>query len=171
VSPIAYPRRPEPPREANEVDTLYAMLDYYRATLVTKCAGLSDVQLRQRSVPTSELTLMGILRHMCDVESYWFSQVFAGSIDPTPFDPGNTGVDFYNVEDHSGDEVMATFESCVVASRLVLGGISLDATGTPSPKYGVVNLRYIVVHMIEEYARHCGHADFLREAIDGSIGD
>jgi len=66
---------------------------------------------------------------------------------------------------------MATFESCVVASRLVVGGISLDATGTPSPKYGVVNLRYIVVHMIEEYARHCGHADFLREAIDGSIGD
>jgi hypothetical protein len=54
---------------------------------------------------------------------------------------------------------------------LVVGGISLDATGTPSPKYGVVNLRYIVVHMIEEYARHCGHADFLREAIDGSIGD
>jgi len=108
---------------------------------------------------------------MCDVETYWVSHVFAGRADPTPFDPENTGVDFYNVEDHSSDDVISIFESCVATSTMVVRGISLDKTGTPSLKYGLVNLRYIVVHMIEEYARHCGHADLLREAIDGSTGD
>lgn len=170
MSPIAYPTRPELPFDTSEDETLLAVLDFYRATLVLKCAGLSDAQLRQRSIPSTELTLMGLLRHMCEVEIYWFQKVFAGDDVATPFDPENTGVDFYNVEDHSSNEVAAIFENSVAASRATVAGISMVKKAARPPREDAMNLRSIVVHMIEEYARHCGHADLLREAIDGSTG-
>jgi hypothetical protein len=172
VSPIERPERNRAASNADEAPALWSMLDYYRATLLGKCAGLSDDDLRRRAVAPSGLSLLGILRHMSDVEVYWFSWVYAGTrVDP-PFDSGNVGADFENVHECSGDEVAEIFERCVAESRELVDGAELGAlSAEPRGSRGHVNLRYIAIHMIEEYARHCGHADLLREVIDGKTGD
>ena len=148
------------------------MLDYYRGTLVTKCSGLTDVQLRTLAVPPSALSLLGLLRHMSDVELYWFAMIFSGDDTPAPFDPGNTGADFHNLSEKSGDEVAEIFLACVARSKRIVEGKDLATLSAVSrPDRGPVSLRFIAVHLIEEYARHCGHADLLREVLDGETGD
>jgi uncharacterized damage-inducible protein DinB len=172
VSPIERPDRNEPQSSGDEVDTLWTMLDYYRATLLTKCAALGDDELRTRAVPPSNLSLLGILRHMSDVEVFWFGHRFLGLDVNYFFDPEMVGADFDDLSMSTGDDVAEKYLQCVELVRGWTAGKSLDTLSSlADPSREPVNLRFIVVHLIEEYARHCGHADLLREVLDGEIGD
>jgi uncharacterized damage-inducible protein DinB len=163
--------RIDPPYEAGERAMLDAWLDYHRATLAMKCDGLNDAQLRERSAPPSTLSLLGLVRHMADVERGWFRRVLAGEDAPPIFwsddDPDG---DFDNVDTADVAEGFATWRSeCERARQAAAAAPSLEVTGLRQGE--PVSLRWILVHMIEEYARHNGHADLLRERIDGAVGD
>ena len=173
--------RPEPPREGGEVATLLGFLDYQRATLEWKCRGLSDEQLRVALRP-SPMTLGGLLKHVACVEDSWFTEVVAGEPPPEPW----ASVDFeadpdwtwHSAASDSGEYLRALWTKGVIRSRAVVqaqlskGDEAALSEGhahweLPRP----VSLRWILVHMIEEYARHNGHADLIRESIDGQTGD
>jgi uncharacterized damage-inducible protein DinB len=171
MSPIEKLELPPKQRAANEADTVWAMLDFYRTTLVRKCAGLSDDDLRSRCIPPSNLSLMGILRHMADVEVYWFGQVFGGDEVTYAYDPEMIGADFDDLSESSGKATATTFFECVARSKAITNDVNLDTLSAKRPGDEPINLRYIVVHLIEEYARHCGHADLLREVLDGETGE
>jgi uncharacterized damage-inducible protein DinB len=150
---------------------LVAWLEFHRATLEWKCEGLTDDQLRERAVPPSSMSLLGLVRHMAEVERNWCRRVLqgeqAGGIYYTDDDPDG---DFDNVDSADVAADFATWrEECDIARRAIDAAESLDVTGTRRGK--PVSLRWILNHMVEEYARHNGHADFLRERIDGATGD
>ncbi|MDQ6674037.1 MAG: DinB family protein [Chloroflexota bacterium] len=164
--------RTDPPYQAAERPMLEAWLDYHRATLAMKCGGLSAEQLRQRSVPPSPLSLLGLVRHMTDVERHWFRNTLNGEDAPDLYsseaDPDG---DFHGVGDADPGEAFAAWVAeCDQARRLAAATPSLDTVGSGLRRGAEVSLRWILVHMIEEYARHNGHADFLREVIDGAVG-
>lgn len=166
-------QRPEPPYQADERTMLTAFLDWQRATLAWKCAGLDDAQLRQRTVPPSSLSLLGLVRHMADVERSWFRRTFSGEDAPPHYyskeDPDG---EFDNVDDADVAEAFATWQiECDRARTVVAETPSLDTVAAKPDGGRVVSLRWILAHMIEEYARHNGHADLLRERIDGTIGE
>jgi uncharacterized damage-inducible protein DinB len=164
--------RVDPPYSADERTMLEAWLDWHRGTLATKFAGLTAEQLRSRSVEPSSLSLLGLVRHMADVERGWFGRCLGGEeLRPIYSSKEDPDGDFDNVEDADPDEDMAVWHTECARSRTVLAKIgSLDETGTT--RRGInVSARWVLVHMIEEYARHNGHADFLRERIDGVTGD
>lgn len=176
-SPIDLANRRDPSQAADERTALREWLDYHRATLLLKVDGLRDEQVRQRSIPTSNLSLLGLLRHMAVVERYWFSWVMTGedvaSIFVTDDDPD---ADFNFDLSATLEEALSAFKSEVVTSRKVEASFaSLDdrARRTQVRDGGdfCPDLRWVMVHMIEEYARHNGHADLIREAIDGVTGD
>jgi hypothetical protein len=170
VSPIPRPDRADPPSAAAEAETLWSMLDYYRGTLLVKCSELDDADLRRRAVAPSKLSLLGMLCHAADFEVYWFANVFAGLELTCTYDPDMVGADFDDLETRRGADVALTFQECVERSNDLTRGVDLDRHGALQPWGEPVSLRFIVVHLIEEYARHCGHADLLREVIDGQTG-
>jgi len=151
---------------------LTAWLDWHRETLALKCAGLTDAQLRERSAPPSTLSLLGLVRHMADVERAWFRRVLAREdAPPIHYGPDDPDGDFDNVDTASAAEAFATWRAEVEHAReLVAAQPDLEVTGVSQRTGKTVSLRWILVHMIEEYARHNGHADILRERIDGSKG-
>ena len=159
----------------DERESLIAWLDYHRATLLWKCEGLTDDQLKLRSVPPSTLSLLGLLRHMCEVERSWFRIRFAGEdVSHDYYTDARQDDDFDDLDSAPVAEVLARFDDeCERARVIVAKAGSLEDTGPG----GYIrdgrpfSLRWILTHMIEEYARHNGHADLLREAIDGSTGD
>jgi uncharacterized damage-inducible protein DinB len=164
--------RIDPPLVAQEREMLDAWLDFHRATLAVKCEGLTDDQLRARAVPPSSLSLLGLVRHMGEVERSWFRRVLGGEqAPPRYYSDENPDGDF---DDVAGAGVAEAFgywrDECAHARERVAAAPSLDVTGTgrSGDRY---SLRWIMVHMIEEYARHNGHADLLRERIDGAVGD
>ncbi|MEU9195551.1 DinB family protein [Streptomyces hundungensis] len=164
--------RNEPALDAGERAMLDGWLDYHRETLVWKCSGLTDEQLKHAAVPSSELTLLGLLRHLAEVERWWFISVFAGGTDEgvygTDEDPDG---DFHFGPDDTHAEALATWRSEVAAARDAAAGHGLDDLSVGTARHGRhFTLRWIYTHMIEEYARHNGHADLLREAIDGTTG-
>jgi uncharacterized damage-inducible protein DinB len=172
--------RPEPPLDADEVRTLLGFLDYQRATLAWKCAGLDDEQLRFR-LPSSALSLGGLLKHLARVEDNWFGEVVAEAPELEPWHTMKWAAEWDNAAEHTGDELRQLWADRVEASRQVVTA-ALEAAGadadsglaTTHPAWGGQghpSLRWILVHMIEEYARHNGHADLLREAIDGETGE
>jgi len=152
---------------------LTAWLDWHRATLALKCDGLTGDQLRDRSVPPSGLSLLGLIRHMADVERGWFRQVFAGEDVPDLYDrTADPDADFNGTDSGDGPATMASWAAeCDLARKAVATAPSLDVLARHATRTGTVSLRWILVHMIEEYARHNGHADLLRERIDGAVGD
>jgi uncharacterized damage-inducible protein DinB len=164
--------RTEPPEVADERTTLTSFLDYQRQTLAWKCDGLTDAQLRERIVPPSSMSLLGLVRHLADVERGWFRRTLTGEDAPRMYysdeDPDG---DFDNVDDADVAEAFAAWRAeCDRAREIVAATPTLDVTGTQ--RLGnKVSLRWILVHMIEEYARHNGHADLLRERIDGATGE
>jgi hypothetical protein len=166
--------RIEPPLVASERDMLESWLDFHRVTLAMKCEGLTDEQLRERSVPPSSLSLLGLVRHMALVERSWFRHVLCaeeiGDLYVTDDDPD---ADFNGASDGDAAEAFATWRAeCDVARSAATACPSLDELARKATSRGdVVSLRWIMVHMIEEYARHNGHADLIRERIDGSVGD
>ncbi|MFI5844873.1 DinB family protein [Catenuloplanes sp. NPDC051500] len=165
--------RASEPFVAPEREMLEGWLDWHRHTLLTKCAGLGAAQLRTASVPPSNLTLLGLVRHMAEVERWWF-RVFTGvapeltDIFCTPDQPDG---DFENVAEADAERDFATFISETEEARAAVKSVGLDHIYRHPTKETEKNLRWIYVHMIEEYARHNGHADLLRERIDGVTGD
>ncbi|MFF4403910.1 DinB family protein [Streptomyces sp. NPDC001262] len=163
-----------PPYISDERSSLEGWLDFHRATLAAKCAGLDDQQLREASVPPSMMTLLGLVRHMAEVERAWFRNVFAGdtTAEPLYYTDEDPDGDFRVSATDTWDEAHAAWQTQIAAARDIVQGRSLDAvsTGRRHRDGAQVDLRWIYVHMIEEYARHNGHADFLRERIDGATG-
>ncbi|MDQ0791156.1 DinB family protein [Streptomyces sp. B3I8] len=160
-----------PPRLGGERETLRAFLDYHRATLAMKCEGLTDEELRRRSSPPSTLTLLGLVRHMAEVERAWFRRVFEDHEAPMVW---SEKIDFQAAYDASAStrvEAFTAWEAEVeVSRRIEREAASLELAGY-QPRWGErVSLRMVMVHVLLEYARHNGHADFLREGIDGTVG-
>lgn len=169
----AAPDRADPPSVNAERPGLEAWLDWHRQTLIVKCAGLDGGQLARRSVPPSTLSLLGLVRHLAEVERHWFRRVLDGESEasaPNLFctDDSPDG-DFDDTDPTTAAADVDTFRAEVAVAREIAARHDLDDTGTR--RGAPVDLRWIYVHMIEEYARHNGHADLLRECIDGATGD
>jgi uncharacterized damage-inducible protein DinB len=163
--------RPAVPRVADERTMLEAWLDLHRQTLLMKCTGLSAEQLKRRSAAPSTLTLHGLVRHMAEVERDWFRICFAGQALSNLYSTAaQPTADFDDLESADPATDFATFAEEVRLARAVTVGRSLDDTFVHPQRGVAINLRWVYVHMIEEYARHNGHADLLRECIDGVTG-
>jgi uncharacterized damage-inducible protein DinB len=164
--------RKEPGPTGGEREQLEAWLDYHRKTLLAKCTGLTGEQLATASVPPSNLTLIGLVRHMAEVERSWFRTRFrgeqTGTIWITEEQPDG---EFENANAASAEEDYATFLQEVELARAAIADRDLDDTYHNRHFDAPMDLRWIVTHMIEEYARHNGHADLIRERIDGTTGD
>lgn len=167
VSPGDDPRADNGPTRG-ERDALTSYLRFQRQTLELKCSGLDPMQLSTRSVPRSELTLLGLVRHLAAVEHGWFQRVMQGDEGPRPFRPNGLHSEEFVLPSPSQPVVNEAFtewhRQCTAAEEFVAAN-ELDAQGS-----GDIELREVLVHMVEEYARHLGHADLLREAIDGKRG-
>jgi uncharacterized damage-inducible protein DinB len=165
----AIDRYPEPSAEP-ERRALEAWLDYHRDTLLTKCAGLSEVQLRERSVPPSSLSLLGLVRHLAEVERWWFRIRLDGQdLGDIYCTEENPDGDFDDVDTADAQADLATYRAEVQLAREAAAGKELEASFERRGE--TRDLRWVFLHMIEEYARHNGHADLLRERIDGAVGD
>jgi uncharacterized damage-inducible protein DinB len=166
--------QPTVPHVADERTMLETWLDFHRETLVMKCAGLSAEQLKQRSAPPSTLTLHGLVRHMTEVERSWFRIGFAGQTLSFQYrTEAWPTADFDDLEAADAAADFAAFAEEIRLARAVTEGRSLDDAfvGQRGWRQGMtISLRWVYVHMIEEYARHNGHADLLRERIDGATG-
>ncbi|MGH8869674.1 MAG: DinB family protein [Actinomycetes bacterium] len=164
------PDRTSPPFAADERTMLESWLEFHRATLARKCAGLDDDQLRERAVPPSTLSLLGLVRHMGEVERSWFRRTLAGEdAPPLTYDDDNPDGDFDDVDAADVAEAFAAWETeCEHARGILAATPSLDVAG--HRKGPTISLRWILVHMVEEYARHNGHADLLRQRLDGAVG-
>lgn len=173
--------RPEAPLSAGELDTLNGFLDYQRGTLEWKCRGLDDEQLRRRLSPTT-MTLGGLLKHLACVEDYWFTEVVGERPSPEPWKSvdwdADADWDWHSAAQDTGEQLRSLWTQRVgdargvVLARLEGGGPdALDRTYAAWGGRGRVSLRWVLTHMVEEYARHNGHADLLREAVDGETGE
>jgi hypothetical protein len=166
------PRVPRPP-QADERTTLAAFLGWHRLAFDLKCSDLAVDDLARRGVGPSALSLLGLVRHLAEGERFWFRQVMAGDT-PVPLFALPTDPDAAFAVDNA-DEVMvasaweAWRTEVAFSERLAADAPDLDVTGL-EPGAGPVSLRWVMMHMIEEYARHNGHADLLREQIDGVVG-
>ncbi|MGW7243420.1 DinB family protein [Streptomyces sp. NPDC054804] len=164
-------KRTGPPAFGSERDMLRAFLDYHRATLAMKCEGLTDEELRQQSMPPSTLSLLGLVRHMAEVERAWFRRVFEDNDAPMVW---SDEIDFqaaYDASASTRDEAFTAWEAEVETSRRIERAAgSLDRAGYQPRWQEEVSLRMVMTHVLLEYGRHNGHADFLREGIDGSVG-
>src|SRR6266545_3868542 len=159
--------RPPLPLVADEREFLVAYLDHYRATLEQKITGVPTERLNDPTMPPSTLTLHGLLRHLAAVEQWWFHYQFAG--DDTEHIYYSDDWPAQDFEDLSApfSEALATWHRMCARSRDIVATHSLDDTGTVERTGAPISLRAILLKMITEYARHCGHADLLREATDG----
>jgi uncharacterized damage-inducible protein DinB len=181
VTSIDEQGRPEPPAAADEVATLLGFLDFQRATLEWKTRGLDADGLRV-SVAASSITLGGLLKHMALVESLWFSLWLHGRSPGPPWETVDWDADpdwaWHSAAHDSPEELRVLWQGAVERARaavteaLVEGGLATPATVPPWPPQDTrPTLRWILTHLIEEYARHNGHADLIRESIDGQTGE
>lgn len=167
--------RTVPPRQAGERPMLESWLDFHRDTLALKCAGLDDAQVRLAPVEPSALTLLGLVQHMAVVERNWFQKVFAGLDVPPLYEEGD-GAGFALTPEHGMEEAVEVWRAEIARGRELTAAASLDDSGQFSEEDAAllgdrhVSLRWILIHLIEEYARHNGHADLIRERIDGVSG-
>jgi uncharacterized damage-inducible protein DinB len=172
--------RVDPPLASGEGETLLAFLDYHRDTLRQKTEGLSAEQLRA-TLPPSTMTLGGLLKHLALVEDNWFSVVLMGNEDAEPWRDADWDADrdweWHSAADDSPEELRRLFDEACAASDRILAEVMADdgldrlSVRESRREGGRFSLRWIVVHMIEEYARHNGHADLIRESIDGATGE
>jgi uncharacterized damage-inducible protein DinB len=156
---------------AGERQMLRAYLDFHRDTLAAKCAGLSDDDLRTPSVPPSGLSLLGLVRHMAEVERSWFRRVIDGQDVPLVWGEGWDFQAAYDAADAAPEEAFAAWQAEVLIARdIEAAAPSLDVTGVDRRSGDEYSLRRVMLHLIQEYARHNGHADLIRERIDGVTG-
>lgn len=163
--------RTEPPYRGTEEETLAGFLQFMRETVVLKCSGLNDEQMR--ATPTvSSMTLLGMVKHLTIVEKYWFQGVFLDEDVELPWSEEDPNGDWRTHDDDSAEVALAAYvDQCRVSDQIV-GEHDLEELA----KWAVSDeerrsLRWILTHLIEETARHCGHADILRESIDGVTGE
>jgi hypothetical protein len=156
--------RADEPLAAAERPTLEGFLDWNRSSLLRRCEGLSGEQLAIRACPPSDLSLLGLVRHMTNVERNWFRRRFGGQDVETPYP---VGADFGAADGATAEQDWTTLIAEQQAARDAAAGLSLDAVYV-SEKWGTMTLRWLYSHMIAEYAGHIGHADLLRERIDGA---
>jgi hypothetical protein len=163
------PERPAPiAREGDERSMLTAMVDYQRAVLLRKVGGLDEDDLRLVMTP-SGLTLLGLVKHLAFVERYWFQEVFAGLTVHMPWSDDDPNADWRPEPGESAQEIVALYLAEADRSREIAAGADLDAVSAhPTLR---VSLRWVLMHMLEELARHLGHADLMREQVDGATGD
>jgi uncharacterized damage-inducible protein DinB len=171
--------RPEPPLAADETATLLGFLDYQRATFAWKCAGLNAAGLNA-TVGVSSMTLGGMLKHMAYVESDWFSGSLHGRDRQPPWNAVDWKADpdweWHSAAEDSPEQLRAIWQDAVTSSRSfvadALSNAGMEQLAKRTWSDGrAPSLRWIVVHMIEEYARHNGHADLIRELVDGQTGE
>ncbi|MGH3312957.1 MAG: DinB family protein [Streptomyces sp.] len=163
--------RPGPPLTAGERQTLRGFLDHHRATLAMKCEGLGDEDLRRLSMPPSTLSLLGLVRHMAEVERSWFRRVINGEDIPLVWSDDFDFQVAYDASTATRTEAFDAWQREVDhARRIEAEAESLDVTGHDARSGDDFSLRLVMLHLIQEYARHNGHADFLREGIDGTVG-
>lgn len=161
-----------PPLVADEATMLAAWLDWHRETLAQKLSGVDPTRVSEATVAPSTLTLLGLVRHMADNERYWFREVVGGESVAEYWAPDDDPeADFRDAHPDGPDADVTEWRRAVAESRVVMDGRSMDGlTAKEFPK-GRMSLRWVVVHMIEEYARHNGHADLVRERLDGVVGE
>lgn len=160
-----------PPAVGDERETLRGFLDYHRATLAMKCADLSDDDLRRPSMPPSTLSLLGLVRHMAEVERAWFRRIVDGQDIPLVWSPAGDYQVAYDATSASRAEAFAAWEDEIAhARRIEAAAPSLDLVVRNTRHDEDVSLRLVMQHVILEYGRHNGHADLLREGIDGAVG-
>jgi uncharacterized damage-inducible protein DinB len=161
--------RPEPPYAGTEAETLTAYLDFHRATLLMKVDGLDDERLRRPMVP-SGTSLLGIVKHLAYVERWWFTQVFAGQQATYPWTEDDPDADWRIEPEETTEQILRLYrDECDRSRGIVAASSSLDDI-VQHPRREL-SKRWILVHMIEETARHNGHADILREQLDGRTGE
>jgi uncharacterized damage-inducible protein DinB len=165
------PERPELLFSGEERPQLDSWLEFCRATLLYKCDGLDLEQLEVRPVVGSALSLLGIIRHMTYVEQAWFERIFTGRDVTEHYKRvDDRDADFHDLDKIPLDQVLANFEAAVATSRRCAFGHDLSEASAKVSRGRSTDLRWIYVHMIEEYSRHNGHADLIRELIDGATG-
>jgi uncharacterized damage-inducible protein DinB len=171
VEELSDPRRLEPAFVSDERTMLERWLEFHRITLLLKCEGLDDEGRKARPVTSSKLSLHGLVRHMAEVERNWFRRVLQreAAAPPIWFDPAIDDSELVPLEDADWETDLAAWQAECQASRDAAALHALDDTGIRRDE--PCSLRWIYVHMIEEYARHNGHADLIREMIDGAVGD
>lgn len=165
VEPIP---RHRPAQDAAERDTLTGVLDFLRATVVNKVAGLTDTDAFKKAAPPSTLTAAGVVKHLTGVERFWFSIDFAGADVPWPWPDEDPHGGFEIAPGATLARIVADYVAECERSRQVVAGHGLDDRAMGEGM--TFNLRHALVHMVEETARHCGHLDLLRERIDGTVG-
>jgi uncharacterized damage-inducible protein DinB len=164
-------QRPAELLVGDEREILANLLDWHRATLLWKCEGLDDAQLRRRSVAPSELSLFDLLRHLTGAERYWFQVCLDGRRDLKPLYLTTPDGEIDDNDPTPLAGVAGNFRATCEESRQILAAHSLDEVVHSAVAGGPVNGRYVGWHMVQEYARHNGHADLLRESIDGTTGE
>lgn len=163
--------RDEPSRTGDERAMLDGWLDFHRQTLLWKCAGLTAVDLAARSAGPSRLSLLGLVRHMAEVERGWFRHGFAREpVSPIYCSEDRPEADFDDVDPARAEQDIAIYRQEVGLARAAVAGRSLDEKFFQERRRSEVSLRWIYLHMIEETARHAGHADAIRELLDGTKG-
>jgi uncharacterized damage-inducible protein DinB len=163
--------RTDVPRGGDERALLRAYLDFHRETLQLKCAGLSDDDLRRRTAPPSSLSLLGLVRHMAEVERSWFRRVIDGQDVPLVWGEGWDFQAAYDADGAVPEEAFAAWHAEIAIARDVEAAApSLDVTGVDRRSGDEYSLRRVMLHLLQEYARHNGHADLIRERIDGATG-
>lgn len=165
---IPPPARPDPPFSAPEREMLAAFLDYHRATLLWKVDGLDDAQLRRPMTP-SGLTLLGMVKHLAHVERWWFRAVFAGEGVEVPWSEADPDADWRVEPGESTAAILELYRAETERSRAIAAAADLDAIARHPER--APSLRWVLIHMIEETARHNGHADLMRERLDGATGE
>jgi uncharacterized damage-inducible protein DinB len=159
------------PYVAGERQMLETWLDFHRQTLLGKCSGLTAEQLKERAALPSKLSLLGLVRHMAEVERGWFRRRIAGEhagyLYSSEDDPDG---EFDHVDSADAEQDIATYLAEIELARQAAAGRDLDETFFHSHRNARMSVRWVYVHMIEEYARHNGHADLLRERVDGATG-
>jgi uncharacterized damage-inducible protein DinB len=168
------PTYADPPIVADEREMLISWLEFHRSLLLKKCAGLTAEQLKERSSPPSNLSLLGLVRHMSDVERGWYRQLFsAEDVPDLYYTEANPDADFVDIADADAQKDFEIFAAeCEAARQTIAAAPSFDDLARKKSKRGsLISLHWIMAHMIEEYARHNGHADLIRERIDGVVGD
>jgi uncharacterized damage-inducible protein DinB len=171
--------RPEPPIAADEIASLLGFLDYQRATLAWKCGGLDAAGVKA-TVGVSSMTLGGMLKHLAVVEDHWFSRRLHGRGRRPPWDTvdweSDPDWDWHSAASDSPEELFSLWRDAVARSRVLVAEALADGGLEQPARHGwpdgrSPSLRWILLHMIEEYARHNGHADLIRESVDGLTGE
>ena len=164
--------RTDPPETGTERELLLGFVNYMRETLLFKCQGLSDEQLQATLAP-STMTLGGMLAHLDFVEDYWITHILLGNIPSEPWVSAPWGEDadwdWHSAASRTGDDLRSALVRRGEASSASIADLDLDVVAKNERR--PVSLRWILLHFIEEYARHCGHADLIRESIDGVVGE